>query len=191
MKKIFLLLIVIGHSCLYSFDEYKFMKSVNNKLSIRDMRIIKQAVDNNYKTVSHFMDKEHVYMLIANESHFKQFSKLSDIGGLNKGLMQIQFDTYMYMCKKYDNLKCQWRIIDNIPHNIKVGMYVLLDKYNKIQKMFTPSTDKKALLQTLIAYNKGEHMLRRDIEDGRYDFHNYIYIKSVFRFKKYLKNKYL
>jgi len=185
MKKILIFCIILfGFLTVKAeyFDEISFMKNVNPKITIRTMRIIKESIDENFYLVSDTLTKKQIYMIMANESHFKQTA----VGKNNdKGLFQINKETYYHMVKS-GTIKDEWSKIFVAKYNIRIGMLLLNSKIKTVKNK-VPIKDEKLLpLMVLIAYNKGVGGLLNDINDGREDFHNFKYIKNLLRFKKYI-----
>ncbi|NCC70758.1 lytic transglycosylase domain-containing protein [bacterium] len=189
MKKLLILFIIL-FGFIYikaeNFDEYSFMKNVNPKITKRTMRIIKESIDENFYMVSDVLSKKHVYMIMANESHFKQTAVGKNESGHNdKGLFQINKQTYYHMVKN-GIIHDEWGKIFVAKYNIKIGLMVLNQKIKTIKNKIPIKDENHLPLMVLIAYNKGVNGLINDIKDGREDYHNYIYIKRLHKFNKYI-----
>jgi soluble lytic murein transglycosylase-like protein len=174
-------------------EQFNFMKNVNSNLTKSEMLKIQKAVERYMPTLYEYLDNSQnsqiIYMQIATESTFVKTARSNDIGGLNRGLMQVQKDTYYYLVKK-GIIKDEWGRITEIDYNIKIGMIILKQKFNAVRK-FNPKNTREHLFMALIAYNKGEGKLREDIFiDKRRDFHNFKYIKTIMRKNRFLKTKY-
>mgnify|MGYP000846296001 CR=1 FL=1 len=189
MKKILIFcMILFGFLTMKAeyFDEMSFMKNVNPKITTRTMRIIKESVDENFYLVSDTLTKKQIYMIMANESHFKQNAVGKNNSGYNdKGLFQINKETYYHMVKS-GTIKDEWSKIFVAKYNIRIGMLLLNSKIKTVKNKVPIKNEKHLPLMVLIAYNKGVGGLLNDINDGREDFHNFKYIKNLLRFKKYI-----
>ena len=168
---------------MFAFDEFKFMKKVNPNLTKRTMNKISFAVNDSLYIVSDVFSKKDIFVLIANESTFKQYAILDDIGGTNKGLMQVQKNTYEQVCRNNKDIPYEWDRINNIRYNVLIGLIILKSKIQNVKK-FKPKDNMELKHLSLIAYNKGEYRLKNDIKDGRRDYHNFKYIRSLARFYK-------
>lgn len=189
MKKVFLLILIILNfitTFAEDFDEMAFMKKVNPNITTRTARIIKDSVDENFHMVSDFLDKKHVYMIIANESRFKQKAVgVNPNGTKDLGLFQISEKTYEHLVDRHiiEDNKSKIFIAK---YNIKIGMLLLRLKKKSIVSNIDIKDEYDITLMVLIAYNKGVGGLINDINDGREDFHNFKYIKTIFKFEKYI-----
>jgi len=174
-------------------EQFNFMKNVNSNLTKSEMLKIQNSVEKHMSAIYEYLDDSQnsqiIYMQIATESTFVKTARSNDIGGLNRGLMQVQKDTYYYLVKK-GIIKDEWGRITEIDYNIKIGMIILKMKFDAV-KRFNPKNTREHLFMALIAYNKGEGKLRDDIMiDNRRDFHNFKYIKTIMRKNRFLKTKY-
>jgi hypothetical protein len=186
-KIIIILLILVAFMSLRAedFDEYSFMKKVNPNITMRTMRIIKESIDKNFHMVSDVFTKKDIYLTVANESHFKQNAvNKYENGSSDRGLFQVNKPTY-YSLVKFGIVKNEWSKMFTVKYNVKVGLIILKRKKERVVKKLNPHKD-DVLYMTLIAYNKGLGNLILDLNDGRTDFHNYKYIKSINRFKKHI-----
>jgi len=169
-----------------NFDEYTFMKNVNPKITKRTMRIIKESIDENFHLVSDVLSKKQIYMIMANESRFRQSAVGKNEGGFNdKGLFQINKNTYFHMVNN-GTIQDEWSKIFVAKYNIKIGLMVLNSKIKNVKNKIPIKDEQHLPLMVLIAYNKGVGGLINDIRDGREDYHNFIYIKRLYKFNKYI-----
>ena len=155
MKKIIILFFILFTFFIISaedFDEYSFMKKVNPDITQRTSRIIKESIDANIHLVSNILSKKQIYMLIANESRFKeQAVGINPDGTKDKGLFQINKSTY-YSMVQHGIICDEWNKIYNVKYNIKIGMKIIYIKNNYIRKLIKNIDEEKISLMVLIAF---------------------------------------
>jgi hypothetical protein len=174
----YLLLIILISNILYGFDEIKFIKKVNPKISHSKAMFIKNSIDRYFYLIESDFDKETLYRIAGNESRFKHktISKTKD-----HGLFQINRYTYLSLCKQ-NIIRYNWKKIYTIEHNTEVAIILLKEKIKEVKRNFPKMNKKRFSWLVSISYNKGLKQLMEDFyEDKRYDLENYKYIRKLRR----------